>query len=388
MQIIRDWVRRILPNAQAISLTVLLVVGFVLVVTLADMLMPVFIAGVVAYLLEGLVAYGEREGLPRLAAVIVVFIAFMAFVLFILIAFLPPLSQQAVQLIQQLPSMINRAQELVVRLPEMYPKFITEQQINEIITVIRQRLIVTGQQLLTYSYASLVSFITLIVYALLVPLLVFFFLKDKELILSWFIQYLPKERRLPTRIWREVDAQIGNYIRGKFIEILILMGASYLTYSFMGLNYALLLSVLIGFSVVIPYIGATVVTFPVMLVAYFQFGLSEEFVYVVLAYLILQLLDGVVLATLLFSEVVNLHPIAIIVAILFFGGLWGFWGVFFAIPLATLVQAVLKAWPRADRIEKEEGGREEPQQLDDSRTKPPVYVPQQDKSSVSSADGR
>ena len=51
------------------------------------------------------------------------------------------------------------------------------------------------------------------------------------------------------------------------------------------------------------------------------------------------------LVPLLFSEVVNLHPVAIIVAILVFGGLWGFWGVFFAIPLATLVQAVLKAWP-------------------------------------------
>jgi putative permease len=48
---------------------------------------------------------------------------------------------------------------------------------------------------------------------------------------------------------------------------------------------------------------------------------------------------------LLFSEVVNLHPVAIIVAVVFFGSLWGVWGVFFAIPLATLVQAILKAWP-------------------------------------------
>jgi len=57
-------------------------------------------------------------------------------------------------------------------------------------------------------------------------------------------------------------------------------------------------------------------------------------------------LDGNVLVPLLFSEAVNLHPVAIIVAVLFFGGLWGFWGVFFAIPLATLVKAVFNAWPR------------------------------------------
>jgi len=47
----------------------------------------------------------------------------------------------------------------------------------------------------------------------------------------------------------------------------------------------------------------------------------------------------------LFSEAVNLHPLIIIIAVLIFGGLWGFWGVFFAIPLATLVKAVVNAWP-------------------------------------------
>ncbi|MNT53842.1 hypothetical protein D3C72_1909530 [compost metagenome] len=66
------------------------------------------------------------------------------------------------------------------------------------------------------------------------------------------------------------------------------------------------------------------------------------------AYLVIQALDGNLLVPLLFSEAVNLHPVAIIIAVLVFGGLWGFWGVFFAIPLATLVKAVLNAWPKRD----------------------------------------
>jgi putative permease len=97
---------------------------------------------------------------------------------------------------------------------------------------------------------------------------------------------------------------------------------------------------------VIPYVGATVVTLPVALVAYFQFGLTPPFYYVLIAYAAIQFLDGNVLVPVLFSEVVNLHPVAIIAAILLFGGLWGFWGVFFAIPLATVIQAILRAWPR------------------------------------------
>jgi putative permease len=122
--------------------------------------------------------------------------------------------------------------------------------------------------------------------------------------------------------------------------------ASFAVFWLMGLNYALLLAVLMGLSVIIPYVGATLVTFPVMLVAFFQWGMSDEFGYLLLAYAIVQAIDAVFLIPLLFSEVVNLHPVAIIVAILFFGGMWGFWGIFFAIPLATLVKAILNAWPR------------------------------------------
>ena len=103
---------------------------------------------------------------------------------------------------------------------------------------------------------------------------------------------------------------------------------------------------MVGFSVLIPYIGAAVVTIPIAFVAFFQWGWGWDFGQVIFAYAIIQALDGNVLVPLLFSEALNLHPVAIIAAILVFGGLWGFWGIFFAIPLATLVAAVLKAWPR------------------------------------------
>ena len=72
--------------------------------------------------------------------------------------------------------------------------------------------------------------------------------------------------------------------------------------------------------------------------------LNPEFYYLILAFVISQLLDGNLVVPFLFSEAVNLHPLTIIIAVLIFGGLWGFWGVFFAIPLATLVKAVFNAF--------------------------------------------
>ena len=88
---------------------------------------------------------------------------------------------------------------------------------------------------------------------------------------------------------------------------------------------------------------------PVVLIAYFQWGISSDFYYLVAVYFIIQALDGNVMVPLLFSEAVNLHPVVIILAVLVFGGLWGLWGVFFAIPLATLFKAVISAWPRGVR---------------------------------------
>ena len=85
-----------------------------------------------------------------------------------------------------------------------------------------------------------------------------------------------------------------------------------------------------------------------------------------IAYAIIQALDGNVLVPLLFSEALDLHPVAIIVAIVVFGGLWGFWGIFFAIPLATVVQAVLKAWPRVTRPD--EANEDRPETMETTTT--------------------
>jgi putative permease len=116
---------------------------------------------------------------------------------------------------------------------------------------------------------------------------------------------------------------------------------------FLGLHYSLLLAVLVGVSVLIPYIGAMLVTIPVIGVGLFQWGLDSEFWTLLSVYLVIQALDGNVLVPILFSEAVNLHPLVIILSVVIFGGMWGFWGVFFAIPLATLVKAVVHAWPEA-----------------------------------------
>jgi len=345
MQVLTDWFRRYFSDPQIVFLAVLLLVGFAVVLTMGDMLGPVLASIVIAYLLEGLVSFLQRRGWRRLVSVSLVYSCFIVFVGMILFEVMPLVSLQVTDLVQQLPRMISAGQKALMGLPERYPDIISTAQIQEVIGNIHAEIAGFGQQVLSWSLASVVDVITLLVYIILVPLLVFFFLKDRDLIINWFKRYLPKHRRIASTVWREMDRQISNYVRGKFWEILIVWAVSYLTFYVFGLNYAMLLSMLVGLSVIVPYIGASVVTLPVLLVAWSQWGWTSQLAWLGGTYILIQALDGNVLVPLLFSEVVDLHPVAIIVAVLVFGGLWGFWGVFFAIPLATLVQAVLSAWP-------------------------------------------
>ncbi len=343
--------KRFLPNTQAISLAVILSVIFLLIYSLSDLLMPVFASIVIAYLLEGIVKQFEKRNMARMPSVYVVFSLFLSGLSFLLFYLIPLVSQQAIELFQLFPDMLNRAQTIIMRLPKMYPRLITENKIQEMLILMQKQLLGYSDSVISISAESIVNLISAMIYLFLVPMMVFFWLKDKDILINWFLDFMPKDRYLTTRVWQEVDTQIGNYVRGKMAEVLILCALSFATFSWLDLNYAVLLSVLMGLQVIIPYIGATLVTFPVLGVAYFEWGFEgDSFMMVAIAYSIIQALDGVLLVPILFSEAVNLHAIAIVVAILFFGGLWGFWGIFFAIPLATVVKAVLTAWPRLGHL--------------------------------------
>ncbi len=347
LEILQQWYQRHFTDPQTVIFAFILIVGSLLIFVLNAHLMPILIAIIIAYLAEGLVAWLRRINLGRTAAASIVTALMVAAILLTFFVLLPLLSKQVTELIRELPNMLAKGQRLLLRLPEEYPDYVSARQIEEVLTLARNELTLLGQRVVSISLSSVVGVITFLVYMILLPLMVFFFLKDKEMILGWLANFLPEERRLLRTVWAELDIKIASYVRGKVIEVLIIWVASYVAFALMGLNFAMLLSLAVGLSVIIPYVGATVVTIPVALIAFFQWGFTSEFGWLMVIYAFIQFLDGNLLVPLLFSEVVNLHPVAIIVAVVFFGSLWGVWGVFFAIPLATLVQAILKAWPTA-----------------------------------------
>ena len=354
IDIFKRWYTRNFANPQTVILALILIIGSALVIVMSKHLMPILISIVIAYLFEGTVQKLGFIGVNRTISASLMTAMFLTMILLLMFVLLPLLSAQITDLFRELPRMLGQGQQMLSQLPERYPDFISDQQVQEVLSLIRSEITNLGQQLVTLSLSSVVGVITFVVYMILLPLMLFFFLKDKHLILFWLSRFLPRDRELVHDVWAELNVKIASYVRGKFMEIAIVWIATYIGFALMGLNYAMLLSLLVGLSVIIPYVGATVVTIPVMLIAFFQFGTEPMFGYVLLYYAIVEFLDGNLLVPLWFSEVVNLHPVAIIVAVVFFGSLWRIWGVFFAIPLATLIQAVINVWPQQKNLPAEE----------------------------------
>lgn len=349
VDVLGGWVNRYFSRPDAIFLiSVLLVIALVLY-TLAGALAPVLTGLVLAFLLQGLVGRLEKLGSPRLLAIAVAMIVLIGTVATAVLLVVPLLWQQAADLLALAPTLVGMLRDGLSSLAEAFPEFITEEQILGVVNESSKELGNLSGVLLESAFSQVFSLFGLLIYLVLVPISVFFLLKDKELLMAHLASLLPKDRPLLDAVGSEMNAQLGNYVRGKAVEILLVGTVTFVTFLFFGLNYAALLGVLVGISVLIPFIGAAIVTLPVFMIAVLQFGWSLDLAWVMLAYAIIQFLDGNVLVPLLFSEAVDLHPITIIIAILAFGGLWGLWGVFFAIPLATFIKAIYAAWPRAPR---------------------------------------
>lgn len=343
--------RRYFSDEEAVILALVLVAGLLIIYLFGRILTPVIAAVIVAYILAPIMDRLVRLRIPPTMAASLLSLLFLGFLLLVALVLLPFMWSQIMTFTLELPKMLGEFQHTLGLLPERFPELLDEAQVRQWIQQLNLASLGTQAasqlpRLLTYSLSTIPNLISVLIYLLIVPMMVFFMLKDRITLWRSIATLLPSKRRILNDIGREMNHQIANYIRGKVIEILIVGAVSYVTFQLLGLNYSALLAVLVGVSVLIPYIGATVATVPVALIALFQFGLTAPFYTVVGAYLIIQILDGNVLVPLLFSEAVNLHPIFIITAVIFFGGIWGFWGIFFAIPLATLVKAVYNAWPK------------------------------------------
>ena len=346
IKILKDWYDANFTDPNQVSLALILLFSIIITYVLIETISPILVAIVLAYMLEGLVQNLMRAtNIVRNISVIFVFLIFLIMSILTLFMLLPLLLDQLTLFVKSLPDIFNKSKEFILGLYDEN-EYIPKDYIESIFLGLQGETSKLGNSIFAFSLASAGGLFAIIVYTILVPIMIFFMLFDKEAIYNWLSRFFPKKLDLTQKAYSELNLKIGNYIRCKFIEIIIVWISSFILFIALDLNYSLLLSFLCGVSVIIPYVGMIAVTIPIILVSYFQWGLASEFWYVIIGHLIIQAIDGNVVVPILFSDAVNIHPFAILLSILFFGSIWGVWGVFFAIPLAVLISTILNVWPK------------------------------------------
>ncbi|MGN1392667.1 MAG: AI-2E family transporter [Succinivibrionaceae bacterium] len=241
--------------------------------------------------------------------------------------------------------LINKLEILKQKLPESYQKIISSEQLNKSVSYISNIIKDWISPFLKTQIAPmLVDILNILIYIVIVPIFSFYMLNDKEYFLNLTKKYLAPYNEV-SDFWSNMNNDITQYLNGKIIHILVISTINVISFGLLNLNYALLLGIGVGLSVVIPYVGALIITIPIVAIGIIQFGLSSDLLWLLIVYTVIQLIDAYVITPKLFSTTLNLNPFFILVAIVIFGGIWGFWGVVLAIPLATFVKNVITHWP-------------------------------------------
>ena len=342
---INSFLKKIFSNEETIVFSFVILCAFLMMTFFGSVLTPFLISIVVAYLLVGVQKKIESFNISSKWALVITFAIFIVTGAAMLLWLLPILYTQLQAFVLDVPELFNNFLEFVSTLPAKFPELVTSEQITVFFQAVSSELSSITQNIVKSSIAGIQSTITILLYIILFPILVFFFLFDRKNIMEGLSKLVPGNREMFSNIWTEMDMQLSNYVRGKTTEIFVVGLCAAIIFSLVGLKYSALLSVLVGLSVVIPYVGAFLVTVPIVIVGLLQFGLTSEFYILITLYLLLQILDGNLLVPIIFSDAVKLHPVAIILAVFIFGSMFGFWGVFFAIPMATFIKAVWNAWP-------------------------------------------
>ena len=342
---INTLLNKIFSNEESIIFSLLIFAFLLVLYIFGGLLTPFIVSLIFSYLLIGLTKNLIKYGLTELVSLIISYVIFLLSGIGFLVWLIPLIFQQTQAFFIEVPVWLNNFRSFIENLVQSNQELVSSDQISSFFTEFIGRLSSISQGVLDASISGIQDTLVFSIYLIMIPVLVFFFLFDKERIVRGFLMLLPKKRAMLSEVWIEMDDQLSNYVWGKGVEILIVGFAAAVIFGIMGLNYTALLSIIVGVSVLIPYVGAFLATIPVVVVAFLQFGIGFDLYMIVGLYLLLQALDGYLLVPILFSDAVKLHPVVIMLAVFVFGGIFGFWGAFFSIPLATFIKAVWNSWP-------------------------------------------
>jgi putative permease len=325
------------------GITLLLFIAIIYMVS--DTLAPFLISFIFAYLLQPVIeANFQRFKCSRPVITLSVFIMFLSSFIAIIVLLVPMIYQQISVFVKKIPQYKNNFESGVAALSDKLDSIDPEFAVK--VTDYMQNLINSTLTIFTsfanyiwqYTLAT-INFFTIIV---LVPIILYYFLRDWPKIVSSVESILPMRGKSKVReIVISINELLSAYIRGQLNICLMLTVYYVVGLHIIGLDLALLLGILSGFLIIIPFIGALISLLLVMISCYVTFGSGIELVYVMILFVFGHSIEGYILAPKIIGDRIGLHPVWIIFSVFAAGSVFGFVGIIFAIPLAGIVKVFL-----------------------------------------------
>ncbi|HEY5636607.1 MAG TPA: AI-2E family transporter [Burkholderiales bacterium] len=313
---------------------------------LSPILAPFLFAAILAYILDPLVERLTRRRIPRTLAVILVLLMVVALVVALALVVLPLFYKELRLLGEKLPAFLAWLNEHAA--PWLKAKFEVDFQLD--IATVRElagNVLSVNQDLAAQLLGSLkvggLALVGVIVTTMLVPVVLFYLLRDWNVLLGRVDGLLPRHLHArAVKIVREIDAVLAEFLRGQMLVILVMTVFYVCALWLAQLQFALPIGIITGVLVFIPYIGALTGFVLGTIAALMQFDSLTGVAWVWLAFGIGQALEGSVVTPWLVGDRIGLHPVAVIFALLAFGQIFGFFGVLLALPASAALLVGLR----------------------------------------------
>lgn len=333
-----------MSGQKAIPLLVLAVLGYLLF-TLHEVVFPFVLAASVAYILNPFVAFLQIRGIRRERAVVVVYIAGVCLSVGMAYLGYSAALQSSVDINAELPGYIHQARAFLHRYMDWMDRVPLLARF-EMGSWMRERLLHGGHDwmgALLEKIPSLFSvhIVPFLEMALLVPLLVFFFMLDGPAFMSKLLDFVPARYvEMTLNVFVEIDHAMGNYLRGILVQAFFMGLAAGIGYGLMGLNYTVYIALWVALSSMIPLLGPISAALAGALVAMFQWGTIGSLLKVILVYGMIRVVDDWILQPMILRKAVHIHPLMLVFTLLAGAYLGGFWGLLFAVPAACMLKVL------------------------------------------------
>ena len=318
-----------------------------LVYLLSPILTPFLISALLAYLGDPLVDRLEARRLKRTPAVAVVFIVLFLLLTLLLLLLVPRVEAQVSQLIVKLPGYIEWVRlNLLPRLQDLLPGEVATFDLS----VVQQQLAKHWREaggLLARAWSTVsgsgLAILGWLANLFLIPVLTFYLLRDWDHLVAGIHALLPRRSEAVwVRLARESDEVLGAFLRGQLL-VMFMLGVIYTTGLWIvGLDFALLIGMLAGLVSFVPYLGLIVGIVIAGVASVLQVQGIGDLPWVIVVFVVGQLLEGTVLTPRLVGERVGLHPVAVIFAVMAGGQLYGFFGILLALPVAAVAMVLIR----------------------------------------------